>query len=272
VKETTDIEIEVLLEAIYQKYGYDFRDYSKAHIKRRILLRLKSARLSSISQMQEKVLNDKAFAARLLQDLSITVTEMFRNPDVYSAIREKIIPALKTYPFIKIWHAGCATGEEVYSMAIMLEEEGALKYTTIYATDFNQNAINAAKEGIYSKDYIRDYAQNYKKAGGKKDFSDYYTDNDAFVMMNRNLKKNVVWANHNLVTDSVFSTVHFIICRNVLIYFTKELQDRVQKLFYESLVEGGFLCLGSKESLLFTEVKENYEEIDKKNKLYKKKY
>jgi chemotaxis protein methyltransferase CheR len=272
VKDEIDIEIDLLLEAIYSKYGYDFREYSRAHIKRRILNRLKHSRLKNISEMQNKLLHNKEFAVLLLQDLSITVTEMFRNPDFYKEIRNIIVPVLRTYPFIKVWHAGCSTGEEVYSFAILLEEENLLKRSTIYATDFNPRALSIAKEGIYPKKLISEFEYNYTKSGGKEEFSNYFTEDSKFVKMKSYLSKNVVWANHNLVTDSVFSTVNIILCRNVLIYFNKNLQDKVQELFYNSLVEGGFLCLGSKESIRFTSVENKYTEINKAQKLFKKKY
>ena len=271
-KDTSDIEISLLLEALFQRYGYDFRQYSQAHIRRRIMNRMAITGFDSISEMQAKVLNDELFASEVLQDLSITVTEMFRDPGFYKSLRENVIPILKTYPFIKIWHAGCATGEEAYSMAILLQEEGLYERTTIYATDFNQQALNKAKEGIFSKKDIKEYAINYELSGGKETFSDYYTSDYDNVIMNQSLKKNMVWANHNLVTDSVFAEVHLILCRNVLIYFDKNLQNTVQSLFYNSLVNGGVLCLGSKESLRFTDFYEQYSELDKKQRIFKKRY
>jgi len=271
-KDTSDIEISLLLEAIYQKYGYDFRQYSQAHIRRRIMNRMAMSRLENVSQMQSMVLNDETFASVLMQDLSITVTEMFRDPGFYKSLREKVIPILKTYPFIKIWHAGCATGEEAYSMAILLQEEGLYDRTTIYATDFNQQALNQAKEGIFSNKMIKEYTVNYQLSGGKESFSSYYTSSYDNVIMNQSLKKNIVWANHNLVTDSVFAEANLILCRNVLIYFDKNLQNKVQKLFYNSLISGGVLCLGSKESLHFSDFYEEYAELDKKQRIFKKKY
>ncbi len=228
--------------------------------------------LEDISQMQSKILNDKIFAASFLQDMSITVTEMFRDPGFYKSLRENVIPVLKTYPFIKIWHAGCSTGEEAYSMAIILQEEGLYDRTLIYATDFNQQALNQAKEGIFSNSKIKEYTANYQLAGGIESFSNYYMSNYDNVIMNHSLKKNIVWANHNLVTDSVFAEVNLILCRNVLIYFDKILQNIVQKLFLNSLINGGILCLGSKESLRFTDLSEEYTELDKKQRIFKKKY
>jgi len=270
--DTHDLEIVLLLEAIYKKYGYDFREYSAAHIKRRIMNRLTMSGLESISQMQAKVLNDGAFTSKLLQDLSITVTEMFRDPAFYKSLRENVMPVLKTYPFLKIWHAGCSTGEEAYSMAILLKEEGLYDRTTIYATDFNQHSLTTAKEGVFSTGVIKEYTANYQLSGGKEAFSDYYTAHYDYVIMNKSLKKNIVWANHNLVTDSVFAEVHMILCRNVLIYFGKDLQNKVQRLFHDSLVNGGILCLGSKESLRFSDLSEAYLELDIKHRIFKKKY
>lgn len=271
-KPTSDIELSLLLEALYQKFGYDFRQYSRAHVLRRISNRMLISGIKSISEVQARALHDPVFASELLQDLSITVTEMFRDPVFFTAIREKVVPILKTYSFIKIWHAGCSTGEEAYSMAILLKEEGLLNRTTIYATDFNQRALEQAREGIFSNEMIKEYTVNYQKSGGTQSLSDYYTSSYDMVIMDKSLKKNIVWANHNLVTDSVFAEVHLILCRNVLIYFNKDLQNRVQKLFFESLVQGGVLCLGSKESLKFSDFSTDYNELDKKQKVFKKKY
>jgi chemotaxis protein methyltransferase CheR len=271
-KDTSDLEISLLLEAIFRKYGYDFREYSQAHIRRRIMNSMALSGFLDVSQMQSKVLNDQLFASELLQDLSITVTEMFRDPFFYRSLRENVIPILKTYPFIKIWHAGCATGEEAYSVAILLQEEGLYDRTTIYATDFNQFALNRAKEGIFPNKMIKEYTANYQLAGGKESFSSYYISNYDNVIMNQSLKKNIVWANHNLVTDSVFAEVNLILCRNVLIYFDKNLQNKVQTLFYNSLINGGVLCLGSKESLRYSDLYEGYQELDRVQRIFKKKY
>lgn len=272
MSEIADIELGLLLNAIYLEYGYDFRDYAKAHIKRRLRSKLLKSKLASFSEMQHRVLYDKKFAAEVIQELSITVTEMFRDPEFYMSFRKNVVPILKTYPFIKIWHAGCATGEEVYSMAILLQEEGLYQRATIYATDINQKAIEAGKSGIFANERIKEYTANYQQAGGKMTFSDYYTAEYDMVIMNQSLKENIVWANHNLVTDSAFAEVHLILCRNVLIYFNRKLQSGVQKLFYDSLIGGGILCLGTKESLLFSGVAELYTELDKRLKIYKKKY
>ncbi|MCD6018099.1 MAG: chemotaxis protein CheR [Bacteroidetes bacterium] len=261
-----------ILDILYQKYGYDFRQYSEAHIKRRLYNRMLMSGIKDVSQMKGRIMNDELFAADLMHELSITVTEMFRDPKFYKSLRENVIPILKTYPFIKIWHAGCSTGEEAYSMAILLKEEGLYDRSTIYATDFNQQALNHAKEGIYPNELIKEYTTNYQLAGGKESFSTYYSSNYGHVIMHQSLKNNIVWANHNLVTDSVFAEVHLILCRNVMIYFDKNLQNKVQNLFHESLVKGGILCLGTKESLRFTDLYDQYLELDKTQRIYKKKY
>ncbi|XDD48640.1 protein-glutamate O-methyltransferase CheR [Leptospira sp. WS92.C1] len=268
----SEIEIALLLEAIYQKCGYDFRQYSEAHIKRRLSSRLAISGLKTVSEMQFQVLHNEQFAYTLLHDLSITVTEMFRDPEFYKSLRQNVIPILKTYPFIKIWHAGCSSGEEAYSMAILLREEGLYERSMIYATDFNQKILDKAKAGVFQNDLIKDYTNNYQMSGGLESFSDYYTSNYNMFIMDQSLKKNIVWANHNMVTDSVFAEVHVIFCRNVLIYFKKNLQENIHLLFYESLINGGVLCLGSKEGLYFTDLKYKYDELDKKQKIFKKKY
>ncbi|OQX82494.1 MAG: chemotaxis protein CheR [Bacteroidetes bacterium 4484_276] len=269
-KENVNIEIKLLLEAIFLKYGYDFRNYGQAHVKRRVMHRKTISGLDSISQITQKVLYDEDFFNLLLLDLSINVTEMFRDPGFYKSLREKVIPNLKTYPFLKIWHAGCATGEEVYSMAILLKEEGLYNKVQLYATDFNQVVLKKAKEGIYPIDLIKDYTGNYQKAGGKNSFADYYSAKYDSVLIDPSLKQNIVFADHNLVLDGVFGEMHMVICRNVLIYFNRTLQDRVIKLFLDSLVRGGYLCLGSKETLRFTTYFDNFSEVDKNDKIYKK--
>lgn len=265
-------DISGLLDTIYQRYGYDFREYSEAHIRRRIANRMILSSIKTLAEVQERVASDNLFAAQLLSDLSITVTEMFRDPGFYCALRQTVIPLLKTYPHIKVWHAGCATGEEVYSLAIVLKEEQMYERATIYATDFNQQAIDHAKEGIYRSELIKEYTFNYQRAGGAESFSNYYTSQYSNVIMDQQLKKNIVWANHNLVTDGVFAEAHLILCRNVLIYFNRSLQDKVHSLFYNSLVHGGILCLGAKESLRFTEYAQLYAEMDKKHRIFKKKF
>ena len=265
-------DLGALLDTLFNSYGYDFRQYSEAHVRRRIKNKMHSAGLQNFGEVKELILNDEIFVSQLLQDLSITVTEMFRDPAFYQSLRENVIPLLKTYPFIKIWHAGCSTGEEAYSVAILLKEEGLYDRTTLYATDFNQNVLNRARQGIFSNKMIKEYTTNYQLSGGKEAFSDYYMSDYDNVIMSQDLKKNIVWANHNLVTDSVFSEFHLILCRNVLIYFDKNLQNKVHALFYNSLINGGLLCLGSKENLRFTDLYPEYSELDQKQKIYKKKY
>ncbi len=266
-----NIEIEALLNTIYQRYGYDFRDYNKAHIKRRILHRLMQAGLKSVSELQHKVLHEDEYFNVILKDLSINVTEMFRDPAFYLTLRNEVVPILKTYPYLKIWHAGCATGEEVYSFAILLREEGLLDRSQIYATDFNPIVLETAQKGIYPVNRIKEYTTNYQMAGGQNSFSEYYVARYDSVIMDKELRKNIVFAEHNLVTDSVFAEVNLIICRNVLIYFNRDLQNKVVSLFSNSLIKGGYLGLGSKENLMFTEVFQHFTVVDAKEKIYKKK-
>lgn len=264
------IEMDLLLEAVNRYYGYDFSNYSKAHIKRRLKVFQTKQRYASISELQHHVLHNSTIFEEFLNNFSINVTEMFRDPSFYLDFRIKVVPVLKTYPYIKIWIAGCATGEEVYSFAIMLKEEGLLERTTIYATDFNKEAIQKAKKAIYNIDTIKAYTSNYQKAGGTCSFSDYYMANYDSVIIDKSLKTNIVYAEHNLVTDGVFTEANLIVCRNVLIYFNRELQDKVLKLFNESLITGGFLALGTKETIQFSSVNNKYSTISKNNKIFKK--
>ncbi len=265
-----EIELELLLRTIYLKYGYDFRDYAKASILRRVLRRKSFSGFNTISEMQHRILNDTVFFEKLLLDLSVNVTEMFRDPTFYRALRENIIPLLRTKEFIKIWHAGCATGEEVYSMAILLREENLYKKTRLYATDFNEDVLKKAKEAIYPVDRLKEYTRSYIKSGGLESFSDYYTARYEFVILDQSLKENVIFADHNLVTDDIFGEMDMILCRNVLIYFNKDLQSRVLKHFRDSLCDGGYLCLGSKESIRMSECSEYFDDAVKKEKIYKK--
>lgn len=266
-----NIELHLLLEAIFLKYGYDFRNYSKAHIRRRVLSRLGMSNIPTVTELLNKVLREPDFFRDFLDDLSINVTEMFRDPDFYKSFRETIIPKLKTYTYFKVWHAGCSTGEEVYSLAILLQEEGLLDRCQVYATDFNRKVLEIAKEGVYQKADMEQYERNYQLSGGKRKLSDYYKSMYGSVMFNKELANRIVFADHNLVTDSVFAEVNLILCRNVLIYFEKGLQDNVLTLFYESLVPSGILCLGTKESLKFSRVEKLFDSIDEKQKIFKKK-
>lgn len=270
-KDVDDIELDLMLEAIVRRYGYDFRNYSKASMERRVKQAKVKMGCAEITDLTRNLLHDPVFFQKLVADFSVTVTEMFRDPEVYKTLREKVLPYLATYPFIKVWHAGCATGEEVYSLAILLHEEGLLDRATIYATDFNEAALSVAREGIYPIERIKEYGDNYHKSGGKDTFSEYFHARYDSVLMAKSLKKNIAFARHNLVTDNVFGEMHLILCRNVLIYFDRTLQDRVFKLFSESLIHNAFLCLGSKESLKFSMVVNEFNEFDKKHKIYRKK-
>lgn len=268
--ENQQIELQLLLQAVYLKYGYDFRNYAKASVKRRILHRMNSDNYPNISAMQHRLLEDVSFFETLLLDLSINVTEMFRDPTFYLALRKEVIPILRSYPFLKIWHAGCSSGEEVYSMAILLKEEGLYDRTQIYATDMNQVILKKARDGIFSINRLKQYTLNYQRAGGQESFSDYYTAHYDHVVMDKSLKENVLFSDHNLATDGVFGEMHLIICRNVLIYFNRELQNRVFKLFSESLTLGGILSLGSKESVRLSDSSIIFEDISKEEKIYRK--
>jgi chemotaxis protein methyltransferase CheR len=264
------IELELFLDALYQRHGYDFRHYARASVRRRVRRFLEKSGCARISEMIPRVLYDEAFSQSAVYDFSITVTEMFRDPDFYCSIRKSIVPYLQTYPFIKVWHAGCATGEEVYSLAILLQEEGLYDRATIFATDFNEAVLEKAREGIYSLKDIRQYTLNYQKAGGMRSFAEYYLAQYESAIMTPSLKSNITFASHNLVTDGVFGELHMIFCRNVLIYFDKTLQNRVLNLFADSLSLGGFLCLGSKESLQFSDVADHFKVIDERARIYQK--
>jgi chemotaxis protein methyltransferase CheR len=265
------LEIQLLLEAIFRKYGYDFREYSVAHTRRRLEHRRALEGINNYSEMQHRVIHEPQFFDQVMLDLSINVTEMFRDPWFYKKIRELVIPHLQTYPFVKIWHAGCSAGQEVYSNAILLKEEGMLERTQLYATDFNEAILAQAKKGIYPMDLVRQYTSNYQATGGTSSFSDYYNADYDYVIMSKQLREKALFFPHNLATDGVFGEMNMIICRNVLIYFNGELQNRVFNLFHESLIPGGFLCLGSKENLRFADVADKFELISEREKIYRKK-
>jgi chemotaxis protein methyltransferase CheR len=264
------LEIELLLEAVYRRYGFDFREYAQASLKRRLWRRAYAEGVSSISELQAKLLHDPPSMERLLLDLSINVTSMFRDPTFYLAFREKVVPLLHTYPFTRIWCAGCSTGEEVYSLAIVLEEEGLYERTRIYATDINESVLATARAGIFPLDKMQQYTQNYIRGGGKHDFSRYYLAAYDGAQFSKTLTENVVFAQHNLAMDRAFNQFNVVVCRNVMIYFDKPLQDRVHGLFYESLEQFGVLALGHKESLAFTPFAGRYEELDLAERLYRK--
>lgn len=264
------IEIELLLEGIYRQYGFDFRSYAYASIRRRLWKRIEGEGLATVSALQDRVLHEPQMMERLLLDLSINVTAMFRDPTFYRAFRENVVPLLRTYPFIRLWHAGCATGEEVYSMAILLQEEGLYERSRIYATDINEVVLQKAKEGIFPVDRMQEYTENYIAAGGKRAFSDYYVARYGGALFSPTLTSKVVFSQHNLVTDRSFSEFNVILCRNVLIYFDKSLQSKVHRLFYDSLTMFGVLCLGSKESFRFSPYEECYEQLNGPEKIYRK--
>lgn len=264
------IEVDLLLQAIHRRYGYDFTHYSFGSLKRRLDHARQEMGFSRLSQLVDCVLHDERRFDGFLKFLSISVTEMFRDPSFYQIVREKVVPVLKTFPFVKIWHAGCATGEEVYSMAIVLHEEGFLDRARIYATDFNKYSLDKAEKGIYAAKAMEAYAANYRAAGGKRDFGDYYSDGYDLAKMKDFLKAHITFSYHNLVTDGVFGEMNLVSCRNVLIYFDKMLQERVLGLFTESLRHGGFLCLGMKETLNFTAAEKFFEPFEPKQRIYKK--
>jgi chemotaxis protein methyltransferase CheR len=272
LNEIEQIEVELLLEAVYRKYGYDFRDYTPAHARRRIRHRLAASGIDTVSELQGRVLREPDLFQQLLLDFSINVTEMFRDPPFYRTVREEVVPILRTYPFVRIWHAGCSSGEEVYSMAILLREEGLYDRTQIYATDFNEKIVRKAKEGIYDVERIKDYTANYQKAGGKASFADYYMASYGNALMDTSLKQNIVFSQHNLVTDGVFGEMQMIVCRNVLIYFERELQDRVIGLWLESLCPGGLLCLGSREGLMRSVHAGAFEAVSETDRIYRKRF
>ncbi len=264
-------EIDSFIDAVLFRYGYDFRHYARASLERRIMNRLDSSNLNNVSQMIPLILHNPEFFDLFLKDMSITVTEMFRDPSVFRTIRTVITEQLRTYSRLNIWVAGCATGEEAYSLAILLEEEGLLKRATIYATDYNSHAVEQAKNGVYSITQVKKFTKNYQLSGGTGSFADYCrADNDTAVMSDY-LKKKITFANHNLVKDTKFAQMQLILCRNVLIYFDKILQDRVLSLFDESLIHRGFLVLGDKEKLDFTAVRDKFDEVSAKERIYRKK-
>jgi chemotaxis protein methyltransferase CheR len=265
-----DIELRMLMEAVYLKYNYDFRDYTGASQKRRVLHALHQMECETVSALQAKVMHDPQAFARLLQYLTIPVTEMFRDPEYYAAVRSQVVPFLQTYPSLKIWIAGCSTGEEVYSMAILLKEEGLLERSLVYATDINPESLEAARRGVFPLDRMRLYTENYQNAGGKRAFSDYYTAAYGGALFDRALVENVTFADHSLATDSVFSETHFVSCRNVMIYFNRRLQNRVLGLFHDSLCHRGFLGLGSKESIEFSSYASRFDVLARRERVYRK--
>jgi chemotaxis protein methyltransferase CheR len=264
------IEIELLLEAIDRHYGFDFRGYALGSLRRRLWRAVAEERVGSISGLQEKVLHDPKAMERLLTGLSVNVTTMFRDPSFYVAFREHVVPLLRTYPFVRIWNAGCSTGEETYSLAILLAEEGLYERSRVYATDFNADVLARARAGELPLDRMQEYTHNYQHAGGTRDFSAYYTVQNGAATLDERLSENVVFAQHNLASDRSFNEFNAVVCRNVLIYFGRDLQRRVHRLFYDSLGRFGVLGLGQKETLRFTDLEDRYEELDPREKLYRR--
>ncbi len=270
VVELEDVEIDLLLEGLYRVHGFDFREYSRASIKRRILELMRAEKLETVSAFQDRVLHDAACLDRFLLGLSVHATAMFRDPSFYLTFRKRVVPILRTYPTVQIWIAGCSTGEEVYSLAILLQEEQLYSKCRIYATDISQAVLRRAREGIFPLAAMRDYTANYQQAGGTHEFSDYYTAQYDSVIFSAGLKANIVFSEHNLATDGSFNEFQVILCRNVMIYFNKDLQARVHNLLYDSLSMFGVFGLGNKESLKFTPKADCYQDLNDNDKLYRK--
>ena len=270
--ELEDVEIRLLLEGLQRVYGYDFRDYAEASIKRRLCHWLAESAFATFSQAQSDLLRDPQLFASLLQGITVNVTEMFRDPAFFKAIREQLVPFLKTYPFVKIWHAGCATGEEAYSMAIVLNEEGMAGRYRMYATDIDEAVLQRAQEGVLPMAEMQGYTRNYQKSGGRASFADYYTARYDRAILSAELKAGIVFAPHNLTSDAEFGEMNVVLCRNVMIYFKPALKERCLRLFDSSLLPGGFLCLGLKETLDGRETRGAYQELAPGLRIYRKRY
>ena len=265
-----DLELRLLLEGIYQRYGYDFREYARSSIRRRVWRRVAEEHLSTISGLQERLLHDPECMERLLVDLSVSVTSMFRDPTFFLALRNTVVPLLRTYPFIRVWNPGCSSGEETLSLSILFHEEGMGDRVRIYATDINAEMLERSRRGVFPLDRMRDYTQNYISSGGKASFSDYYKAIGDRVRFSSELLEPVVFAQHNLVSDADFNEFHLVICRNVMIYFDRSLQDKVVSLMHRSLIRFGILALGQKESLRFSQLAGDFEELDAREKIYRR--
>ena len=268
--ETEEIEMELLLEALYRKYQYDFRGYSPASLKRRLAKAKEHFCCESFSHLQHHILHHPDLIAELLPFLTVQVSEMFRDPRYFKSLREKVVPHLKTYPSLKVWVAGCSAGEELYSLAILFREEGLESRTIFYATDINTDALAKAEAGIYDLDRLALFTENHHKAGGRSSLSDYYTTGYGLAKFDKSLRQRTVFSDHSLVSDAVFAETQLVSCRNVMIYFNRELQDRAVGLFNESLVRRGFLGIGSKESLRFNAHAPSFDEFDREERIYQK--
>ena len=264
------IELPLLLEAIYLKYHYDFREYANASLKRRLAAAMLRFECKTLSQLQQRILYEPAVFPILLDYLTVQVTEMFRDPAYFRALREKVVPLLRTYPSLKIWVAGCSTGEEVYSLAILLREEGLLNRSLIYATDINPQALQRAEAGVFEIDRMAAFTESHRKSGGHSSLSDYYTAAFGRAAIDKSLKKHIVFSDHSLATDSVFAEVQLVSCRNVLIYFNRELQDRALGLFADALCRKGFLGLGAKESLRFSSQADAFTDVSREDRVFQK--
>jgi chemotaxis protein methyltransferase CheR len=268
--EVEALEVQLLLEAVFRRYGFDFRDYAYPSMRRRVWNQVHAEGLRSIVELQGKLLHEPACMERFLLAVTVNVTAMFRDPSFYRAFRAKVVPRLRDYPFVRVWHVGCSTGEEVYSMAILLHEEGLYPRCRVYATDMNEAVLAQAKAGIFPLARLQEYTGNYLQAGGTGSFSEYYTAKYGNVIFQRSLSENVVFAQHNLVTDGSFNEFQVILCRNVLIYFNGALAGRVHRLLYESLAPSGLMALGNRESIRFTPHEACYEELDGREKIYRR--
>lgn len=264
------LEVELFLEGIYRHYGHDFRDYAMSSLRRRLKKRLEAEQLSTFTALLDRVLHDPEAMVRLLRDLSVNVTGMFRDPTFFLELRRKVVPLLRTYPYVRIWHAGCASGEEVYALAILLQEEGLYDRARIYATDINTEALDRAKAGIFPLSRMREFTSNYLTAGGTRSFSEYYTAKYEAALFDPKLTRNVLFTQHNLATDTSFSEFNLILCRNVLIYFAPTLKNRALGVFDASLAPFGLLCLGRRESLKFTDIETRFEDLDARERIYRR--
>ncbi|WP_245999683.1 CheR family methyltransferase [Paraflavitalea soli] len=268
--EIQDKEMDILLQNVLERYGYDFNDYSKASLKRRINRLYALDKFTSFEQFRRQIQTDSTYFRRFVEEITVNVTEMFRDPSFYKAIREEVLPVLATHPFIRIWHAGCSTGEEVYSMAILLQEAGLLKKSLLYATDINPGVLERLRKGIFPLRFIKQYSENYIQSGGKQDFSQYYTAKYDWAKFDEKLAAKMVVATHNLVSDSSFNEFQLIFCRNVLIYFDRNLQNNALQLFDDSLDSLGFLALGAKENLKYAPIFRKYKQLDNKERIWRK--
>jgi chemotaxis protein methyltransferase CheR len=265
-------ELDELLTAVFEKYGFDFRDYARASTRRRVHSRVTAEGLPSISALTKQVLEDRACMERLLLALTVHVTSLFRDPGFYRAFRQKVVPVLRASKFTRIWHAGCSSGEEPYSMAILLREEGLADRCRIYATDLSEVVTRKAIDGVFALDRLDEYSENYSKAGGKRTLTDYCSTGYGHAVFEASLRQSIVFAQHNLVTDNAFNEFDVVLCRNVLIYFNPALQGRVHRLLYQSLAPGGFFGLGHRESVRFTPHEEQYTPVDDAQRIYRRSF